>query len=456
MFTLVLALGAAADARAQTLVSLTFDDGIATQNLVRPMLLAHNMRGTFFINSGNVGLNGYYMTWADVDALAGDGDEIGGHTVDHQRLTDLTPDQQRHEICDDAATLRGRGYSITDFAYPYGAGSTDPNVRQDLLDCGYASARKFGDLYSVGCTDNSCPPSERVPPTNAYGIRTPEYYSGEYTLAELEGFVTQAENSGGGWVPIVFHDICDNCAGSSVKEATISAFLDWLQARATSATLVRTVHEVMTGPTPGFPRPKGASPLRVPLVIGSEKCLTPDKTHGAPLSYPSCTPERSSGQVTVGTPDTNGHAANSVGFVRLDVIAGNPATTADEADVALRVSITDVRKVSSPSTDYAGELAGEWTFRITDKLSGATQTEGATMRDAAFEFTVPCTATADTSIGGACALATTADTIVPGVVHEGARANWEIGEIDLNDGGPDGVASTPDNSRFAVQGVFVP
>ena len=205
-----------------------------------------------------------------------------------------------------------------------------------------------------------------------------------------------------------------------------------------------------------FPRPKGATPLRVPLVIGSEPCLNPTKTHGAPLAYPSCLPERSSGQVTVGTSDTNGKAANSVGSVRIHVLAGNPGTPQDESDIAIAASITDVRKVSSPSTDYAGELDGEWNVRITDKFSGTTHTEGATMQTFALEFAVPCAATADTTIGGACALATTADALTPGMVPEGARSNWEIGSIALDDGGPDGIASTHDNSRFAVQGVFVP
>ena len=78
------------------------------------------------------------------------------------------------------------------------------------------------------------------------------------------------------------------------------------------------------------------------------------------------------------------------------------------------------------------------------------------MRDFQFFFTVPCTETADTAIGAACAVSTTADALTPGMVREGARSNWEISDIDLNDGGPDGVASTQDNGRFAVQGVFVP
>ena len=176
---------------------------------IRSLLLSHNMRGTFHINSGLVGSNSYYMTWANVDALNADGDEIAGHTVDHQRLTDLTADQQHHEICDDAATLRGRGYTVNTFAYPFGAGSASTSVRQALLDCGYLSARKFGDLYSEGCTDSSCPFSEGIPPPNPYGIRTPEWQADEYNLTELQTFVTQAETHGGGWVPIVVHDICN-------------------------------------------------------------------------------------------------------------------------------------------------------------------------------------------------------------------------------------------------------
>ncbi len=254
----LLAAVAPSGARAATVVSFTFDDGIASQTIAGSSLAAHGMRGTFFINSGNVGSSSYFMTWSQVDALADAGNEIAGHTVDHKRLTDLTADQQHHEICDDAATLRGRGYTITDFAYPYGAGSTSAPVRQALLDCGYLSARKFGDLYSSGCTDPSCPYTESIPPRDPYGIRTPEWYPGEYTLSDLEGFVTQAEIHGGGWVPLVLHDICNQCADSSVSSATMNAFLDWLQARASSGTVVETVSAALGGPPPPPPADKTA------------------------------------------------------------------------------------------------------------------------------------------------------------------------------------------------------
>src|SRR5262245_2308153 len=85
-------------------------------------------------------------------------------------------------------------------------------------------------------------------------------------------------------------------------------------------------------------RPKGATPLKVPLVPAYQECTSANRTHGAPLAFPSCSPPgQSSNILTVGTPDANGAAANSVSFVRLDVRATSPE------DVLIRTRITDVR-----------------------------------------------------------------------------------------------------------------
>ena len=43
-------------------------------------------------------------------------------------------------------------------------------------------------------------------------------------------------------------------------------------------------------PQPGYPRPAGASPLRVSLVPAFERCDAPNRTHGPPLSFGSCAP----------------------------------------------------------------------------------------------------------------------------------------------------------------------
>ena len=244
--SLLLALtGFASSARADTVVSLTFDDGIASQLDAAAMLEAHGMRGTFYINSGNIASKAYFMTWSQLDGLAAAGHEIAGHTIDHKRLTDLTADQQRAEICDDAATLRGHGYSITDFAYPFGAGSTQSGVLSALHDCGYASARKVGELSTDPGCGPTCPAAETLQPANPYGVRSAPLPAGAISLSDLESWVTTAESTGAGWLPIVFHDICDGCTASSVSAQDFSAFLDWLSLRAAQGTVVKTVRQAL-------------------------------------------------------------------------------------------------------------------------------------------------------------------------------------------------------------------
>jgi hypothetical protein len=214
----------------------------------------------------------------------------------------------------------------------------------------------------------------------------------------------------------------------------------------------------------GFARPKGATPSRVALVPAYNSCASPNRTHGPSLASPSCAPPvRSSSVLTVGTPDANTFAANSVGFVKADVITGDANTTADEADVALLVSITDVR--NNPSgTDYTGRLLVTSSLRITDNANSDERPDPATLQAITLQFPVQCAATGDTAIGGLCTVTTTYDAVVPGAVQERQRAIWELGQIQVKDAGPNGTgyASCPptcgdgDETVFMRQGVFIP
>jgi acyl-homoserine-lactone acylase len=196
----------------------------------------------------------------------------------------------------------------------------------------------------------------------------------------------------------------------------------------------------------GYPRPKAATPLYLPLVPAYAQCTSPNRTHAAPLSFGSCSPAvPESSQLTVGTPDANGQPANSTGFARFRTVPGDPATPADEADVAMTYEITDVRRKADLS-DYTGELTGSASIRLTDRSNGVTGSESATVEDYSLDVAMPCTATPDTRTGSVCTVTTSADTLAPGSVTEGARATWQLGAVSVRDG------STP----FAAQGVFVP
>jgi glucose/arabinose dehydrogenase len=208
---------------------------------------------------------------------------------------------------------------------------------------------------------------------------------------------------------------------------------------------------------PGYPRPKSASPVQVSLVPAYQQCTAPDRTHGPPLAFGSCNPPvESSAQLTVGTPDANGQPAASTGFVRFGAVIGDPGTPADEADVNLRLQLTDVRR-RSDLTDYTGELRANVSTRITDQDNPppAGGAPDGTTQDNPFGFTVPCTATGS-SDGATCAITTTIEAVTPGAIKEGMRAIWRLGQVEVFDGGPDGDGDTTPNTLFAKQGVFVP
>ena len=244
----------------QTVVSLTFDDTRANQYQVRPLLAARDMAATFYVNSSRIGRSGY-MTLEQLRGLEQDGNDIGGHTLGHGRLSTLTTDAARREICDDRAALLNSGLQAASFAYPFGDDTAE--VRRLVAECGYNSGRDIGGLRS-GSSCTGCPVGNTIPPQDRYRIRTNASVRSTDTLATLQQYVTQAENQGGGWVPLVFHHVCNGCNTYAISVETLMQFLDWLAAREeTTGTVVRTVHEVICGsvqPAPGtMPPPESTN-----------------------------------------------------------------------------------------------------------------------------------------------------------------------------------------------------
>jgi hypothetical protein len=240
---------------------------------------------------------------------------------------------------------------------------------------------------------------------------------------------------------------------SGASDDGTRAFFDTRESLMTSDTdIVRDVYVAGLG---GYPRPKGATPVRASLVPAFRPCTAPNRVHGPPLASASCNPPLlASNHLTVGAPDSNGEVANSVGFAQYTVkvgVAGAP----DDADVLFNFSLTDVR-LQGTLADYAGQLQAITTVRITDKLNGPSQDEPATVGDVELPVTVPCATTGSTTVGSTCSLTTSFDAITPGQVVEAKRSIWQLGNVRVNDGGADGVVATTPNTLFATQGVLVP
>jgi peptidoglycan/xylan/chitin deacetylase (PgdA/CDA1 family) len=353
-----LVTNAPAHAVTSTVVSLTFDDGSASQYSTLSMLSARGMTGTYYVNSAMVGSSSYYMTWSQLHDLYNAGNEIGGHTLHHTNLTTLSTAEATTEVCDDRANLISNGFSpVTSFAYPNAASNT--SVEQIVQGCGYSSGRTVGNV--TGTTY-----AETIPPRDPYYLRTPEPATSSTSLADLETTVTNAESHGGGWVILVFHGICDNnCTSTnSLSPSIFTAFLDWLQPRSANGTVVRTVGQVMNGATP----PPG-----------------PDTT--PPTTAISC----------------NDTACSSGWYNAIPVSVGLSATDVGGSGVGQTIYTTDGTdpRTSPSAITYSGPFSVSQTttveFFSTDLAGNAEQTRSQLIQVDAATPTVGITAPADGS-----------------------------------------------------------
>jgi peptidoglycan/xylan/chitin deacetylase (PgdA/CDA1 family) len=251
----------------KVVVSLTFDDGLQNQYDLgfRRALQPHHLTGTFYNVSGLVGVDPQHMTWPELTALNGGGNEIGGHTVDHVNLkTDTDTAHKTFEVCQDRQNLIDHGFYPTSFAYPEGA--YDAAAENIVKNCGYTTGRAAGGIDVAG--DGAGPAySETTPPKDAFATRTvfdPVGNGIPVSLAHLKASVTAAAQHGGGWVPVVFHQVCSqsfdpadyaSCTSDygPVELDTLNAFLDWLQSSgqpngAPARTSTETVSQIINGP----------------------------------------------------------------------------------------------------------------------------------------------------------------------------------------------------------------
>jgi peptidoglycan/xylan/chitin deacetylase (PgdA/CDA1 family) len=315
--------------RSALAVSLTFDDGSAGQAQAGQILASRGLKGTFYVNSAQLGTSGFYMTLADVQALAAAGHEVGGHTLHHVDLTTVTATEARRQVCEDRAQLAAWGLDPASFAYPFGR-FNDP-VKGFVRDCGYASGRAVDAGFSV---------AESSPPADAYAIRTPDAITSSQTLSALQGLVLAAEQGGGGWLPLVFHQICSGCSPLSTSSATLAAFADWLASRG-PLTTVRTVREMvppLSGAfTDAFAQPDGLITNENPASPRSQKWLV---TEGSLFA--------DGGQGWTGVPDNAAPNAASSNGTGSALFRAQTVPNGLGSDVSLRFTVSSFVSVLAP------------------------------------------------------------------------------------------------------------
>ncbi|MBL0494864.1 polysaccharide deacetylase family protein [Aeromonas veronii] len=132
---------------------ITADDGYQ-DNLTRmlPLLEKYGYKAVVYVVTGE-GYNRWdvehptnpdtkvsLMSGEQVKALAASGHvEIGGHTLTHPRLSQLTAEQQAHEIQENKRQLEALlGHPLLSFAYPYG--DMNDSAKEQAITAGYRFA----------------------------------------------------------------------------------------------------------------------------------------------------------------------------------------------------------------------------------------------------------------------------------------------------------------------------
>lgn len=229
-------------------VSISWDDGRASQIDTLPIQAKYGLPATYYINSAMIGSSSYYMNKTQLDTVAAvPGNEIGGHTERHENLTSISLSAAQSTVCNDRNRLVGwygeaAGKS---FAYPYGAWNSE--VEDVVAGCGYTSARTIGDVGDPA-TCSWCVAAETIPPQDPYNLRSPDSVENTTTLQDLVKRITVAWDHGGGWVVYTFHTLGSGTDQYSVSPEVYDQLLSFL--KSAGNVQVRTVGDVMTNGLP--------------------------------------------------------------------------------------------------------------------------------------------------------------------------------------------------------------
>lgn len=174
-------------------VLVTFDDGYDSWvSVCAPVLREYGVKGLFFINSGLIDTNGSpsaqaqylkenlllrrprnILSWEGLGVLKTEGHTIGGHTVSHARLSQLSREEQEKEVVEDKQILEQHlECTVTAFAYPFGRlGDYTAESREVVRTSRYTHAftteasfvsMQVSDMYAIPrlCIEDNLTPHE--------------------------------------------------------------------------------------------------------------------------------------------------------------------------------------------------------------------------------------------------------------------------------------------------------
>lgn len=138
-------------------LTFSFDDGLKCCRRAAEIMNEFGAKGCFFLCPPIIGETNYetvgrfcrerlwippveFMTWDDVEWLQDNGNEIGGHSMQHLDLGQIPITQAQEEIAESFDVLTHRLGSVDHFAWPYGRSRhIRPELISYVFDAGYRS-----------------------------------------------------------------------------------------------------------------------------------------------------------------------------------------------------------------------------------------------------------------------------------------------------------------------------
>jgi peptidoglycan/xylan/chitin deacetylase (PgdA/CDA1 family) len=138
-------------------ISISFDDGFKCSLRGAEILNRFGIKACFFLIGSMIGETDFdtikrfnrerllrppirYMSWDDVEMLLESGHEIGGHTMTHPVLSQLSYQQIQFEISESYRLLTRRLGTVKHFAWPFGSSShINDQAIKTVFDAGFES-----------------------------------------------------------------------------------------------------------------------------------------------------------------------------------------------------------------------------------------------------------------------------------------------------------------------------
>src|SRR5688572_24499674 len=130
---------------------ITFDDGMLSQyTYAKPILDKYNFKATFYIICNSVDKENR-MNWDNIQILEEEGNEIGSHSMNHERLGNLSDNKMKYEIIESKKCLENKGFNVTSFSFPYNDGDNNKKILKIIADNYYIARTASEPLMLFQC-----------------------------------------------------------------------------------------------------------------------------------------------------------------------------------------------------------------------------------------------------------------------------------------------------------------